>query len=110
VASEAGSRLGIIPRLLAAARRAALEGKDKAEAGQPLKGDFVGAMLDEFFLRYAESLRSAAYVRDVIERLVKPEIGGIALSDVRRSHVTAMLDKIADKERASDGGPDLGDS
>jgi hypothetical protein len=39
----------------AAARRAALEGKDKAEAGQP-----VGAMLDEFFLRYAESLRSAA--------------------------------------------------
>jgi hypothetical protein len=39
----------------AAARRAALEGKDKAEAGQP-----VGAMFDEFFLRYAESLRSAA--------------------------------------------------
>jgi hypothetical protein len=53
-------------------------------------------MLDEFFLRYAESLRSAAYVKDVIERLVKPEIGSIALNDIRRSHVAAMLDKIAD--------------
>jgi integrase len=90
--------LGHYPAItLAAARRAALEGKDKAEAGEPIKADFVGAMLDEFFLRYAESLRSAAYVQDVIERLVKPEIGGIALSDIRRSHVAAMLDKIADK-------------
>jgi hypothetical protein len=73
----------------AAARRAALEGKDKA--------DLVGAMLDEFFLRYAESLRSVAYVKDVIERLVKPEIGSIALSDIRRSHVAAMLNMIADE-------------
>jgi integrase len=76
--------------------QAALDCKDKAEAGQPIKSDLVGAMLDEFFLRYAESLRSAAYVKDVIERLVKPEIAGIALSEIRRSHVAAMLDKIAD--------------
>lgn len=90
--------LGPYPAItLAAARRAVLEGKDKAEAGRPIKADLVGAMLDEFFLRYAESLRSAAYVKDVIERLVKPEIGSIALNDIRRSHVAAMPDKIADQ-------------
>jgi integrase len=90
--------LGHYPAItLAAARRAALEGRDKAEAGQPIEADLVGAMLDQFFSRYAESLRSAAYVQDVIERLVKRKIGGIALSDIRRSHVAAMLDKIADK-------------
>lgn len=43
---------------LAAARPAALEGKDEA--------DLVGAMLDEFFLRYAESIhgRSLRQGRD----------------------------------------------
>jgi integrase len=90
--------LGHYPAItLAAARRAALEGKDKAEAGQPIQADLIGAMLDEFLLRYAESLRSAAYIKDVIERLLKPEIGSIALSDIRRSHVAAMLDRIADE-------------
>jgi hypothetical protein len=94
---------------LAAARRAALEGKDKAEAGQPMKADLVGAMLDEFFLRYAESLRGADYVRDVIERLVKPEIGSIPLSDIRRKPRRGNARQDRWRERGSDGGPDLGD-
>src|SRR5262249_50236017 len=49
-------------------------------------------------------LRSADYVKDVIDRLVKPEIGGIDLSEIRRSHVSRMLDKIAD-----DNGPVMAD-
>jgi hypothetical protein len=39
----------------------------------------------------------AAYVKDAIERLVKPEIGSIALSDIRRCHLAPMINKIADE-------------
>jgi integrase len=99
--------LGEYPGLsLAAARAKVLEAKAALAEGQSpkAKADDVGSMLDEFHSRYAADLRTADYVRDVIDRLVKPEIGGIALSDIRRSHVAAMLDKIAD-----DNGPVMAD-
>src|SRR5215467_4229096 len=66
--SQSGKRrrlsLGHYPSMsLAAARARAVEGKDKAEAGQPMKANNVAAMLDEFHSRYAQDLRSADYVK-----------------------------------------------
>jgi integrase len=103
--SRAGKRgralIGTYPAIsLSAARRAAIETKDAVEAGRnPTKATTVGAMLDKFTERYVikdAKLRTADYVKDVIERLVKPEIGGVALNEIKRSHVVRMLDTIAD--------------
>jgi len=91
--------LGEYPGLsLAAARAKVLEAKTALAEGQSpkAKADDVGSMLDDFHSRYAKELRSADYVKDVIERLVKPEIGSIALTEIRRSHISRMLDTIAD--------------
>ena len=67
--------LGTYPGMsLAAARAKVVEAKVNIADGKdpnPTKGD-VGSMLDEFQARYADELRSADYVRDVIDRLVKP--------------------------------------
>lgn len=60
----------------------------------------VATMLDEFVDRYCrkeKKLRTADRIESDFERLVKPEIGDIMVYDLRRSHVTDMLDDIADE-------------
>jgi integrase len=68
----------------------------------------VAEVLDEFLVRHVRNkdrpLRSAKEYDSAFNRLVKPEIGSIALYELKRSQVSAMLDKIEDKS-----GPTMAD-
>jgi integrase len=57
----------------------------------------VAGLLDLFVERYAKKLRSGDQYKSAFERLVKPEIGNIGIYEIRRSHVTGMLDEIEDE-------------
>ena len=70
------------------------------EDGKRPIGKTVADVIDEHVTRYVEreaKLRNAPAIKSTFERLVKPSIGAIGIYDVRRSHVVAMLDKIADE-------------
>jgi integrase len=77
------------------------------EDGDKPEGLDVSGMLDMFMARYVEKeakLRSGDQIKMIFDRLVKPRIGKLGIYDIRRSHVVAMLDKIAD-----DSGPVMAD-
>lgn len=61
----------------------------------------VSDVIDEFMNRYVRSkekpLRSADQIQSAFDRLVKPNIGKIAVSELRRSHVAEMLDNVEDR-------------
>jgi integrase len=72
----------------------------RAEDGDKPAGLDVAGLLDTFIERYAKreaKLRSVDQIEATFERLVKPEIGPLGIYDIRRSHVVAMLDEIADE-------------
>jgi integrase len=60
----------------------------------------VSSVLDDFVTRYLRNkdrpLRSADEYERAFERLVKPRIGRLGISELRRSHVAEMLDGIED--------------
>jgi integrase len=66
----------------------------------------VAGMIDIFVKRYlkAGKLRSAGMIEAQLERLVKPKIGKVGIYELRRSHISRMLDEIADEngERMAD--------
>jgi integrase len=66
----------------------------------------VAGMIDIFVKRYlkAGKLRSAGMIEAQLERLVKPKIGKVGIYELRRSHVSRMLDEIADEN-----GPRMAD-
>jgi integrase len=66
----------------------------------------VAGMIDIYVKRYlkAGKLRSAGMIEAQLERLVKPKIGKIGIYELRRSHVSRMLDEIADEN-----GPRMAD-
>jgi integrase len=68
------------------------EEKEKKGEPQPPKG-----LLDLFVERYAKKLRSGDQYKSSFKRLVHPEIGDIGIYEIRRSHVTGMLDEIEDE-------------
>jgi integrase len=71
----------------------------RLQDGDRPKGETVSGLLDRFIERYVEKdakLRSGDQMKATFERLVKPAIGKIGIYDLRRSHVVAMLDEIAD--------------
>jgi integrase len=77
-----------------------LNGENKSEQAAP-------GLLDIFMDRYVRKeakLRSADLIEATLVRLVYPEIGKLGIYDIRRSHVVAMLDEIAD-----DSGPVMAD-
>jgi integrase len=69
----------------------------RLEEGDKPDGLDVAGLLDLFVERYASKLRSGDQYKSTFERLVKPEIGNIGIYDIRRSHVTGMLDEIEDE-------------
>jgi integrase len=72
----------------------------RLQDGNQPGGLTAGRMLDNWLARYVRNeakLRSADEIARVLERLVKPEIGNLGIYEVRRSHVVAMLDTIADE-------------
>jgi integrase len=61
----------------------------------------VSDVLDLFMKRYApEKLRRPDHYADAFERLVKPAIGKIPITDLRRRHIVDMLDTIEDDNGA----------
>ena len=62
----------------------------------------IASILDEFVARYVRSPkqplreRTAGEYESAFKRLVKPRIGKLGIYDVRRSHLTKMLDEIED--------------
>ena len=60
----------------------------------------VASILDDFVTRHVRNnnqpLRSADEYESAFNRLVKPRIGKLSVYEVRRSHVTEMLDEIED--------------
>jgi integrase len=65
--------------------------------GDKPEGLDVAGLLDLFVDRYAKKLRSGDQYKSAFERLAKPEIGNIGIYEIRRSHVTGMLDEIEDE-------------
>jgi integrase len=83
----------------------------RLEDGNTPEGMTVGNLLDQFVDRYVQreaKLRSAAAIKSALDNLVKPAIGKLGIYEIRRSHVIAMLDDIADGKGGEDedrGGP-----
>lgn len=65
--------------------------------GEQLRVATFRALADTYFAREGAKLRSPDRRRAVLERLVFPAIGNMAVEDIRRSDVIRMLDTIEDE-------------
>jgi integrase len=65
--------------------------------GEQLRVATFRALADTYFAREGAKLRSPDRRRAVLERLVFPAIGNMAVEDIRRSDVIRMLDAIEDE-------------
>ncbi len=61
----------------------------------------VGRLIDEFLAREAQKLRSAAEIRRILDRYVRPRIGARSIYALKRSDVVGMLDEVEDKHGAT---------
>jgi integrase len=75
------------------------------DGDKPAEGN-VSGLLDTYITRYlkAGKLRSAGMIEAQLERLVKPKIGKVGIYELKRSHISRMLNEIAD-----DSGPRMAD-
>lgn len=80
------------------------QGRDPAQAKQAARARFkaakantVRALCENYLHREAGRLRSGRLRKRTLERLVYPAIGDVPLSELRRSHIVAMLDDIEDR-------------
>ncbi len=75
------------------------------DGDKPAEGN-VSGLLDTYIARYlkAGKLRSAGMIEAQLERLVKPRIGKIGIYELKRSHISRMLDEIDDEN-----GPRMAD-
>ena len=71
------------------------------DGDKPADGN-VSGLLDTYIARYlkAGKLRSAGMIEAQLERLVKPRIGKVGIYELKRSHISRMLDEIADENGA----------
>jgi integrase len=71
------------------------------DGDKPAEGN-VSGLLDTYIARYLKTgkLRSAGMIEAQLERLVKPRIGEVGIYELRRSHISRMLDEIADENGA----------
>lgn len=79
----------------------------RLQDGDKPDGLDVAGLFDQFVERYVKKeakLRSADMIEAQLDRLAKPEIGSLGIYEIRRSHVVAMLDEIADEN-----GPRMAD-
>ncbi len=82
--------------------------RKQEEVAKP-KALTINDMLDQFEKRYLDEkgLRSADAYKGAFKRYVRPDLGDYSIYDIRRSHVTAMLEDIADEEEG--GGSTMRD-
>jgi integrase len=92
---------------LSAARQwAKIQLGNVASGGDPLTekrkaasaaGNTLRSIAESYFQRDGKKLRSIVERRKVFERLIYPKFGGREVSDIRRSEIVALLDKIEDQ-------------
>jgi integrase len=63
------------------------------------------AVAQRYLERKGEKFRSLALLRSTIERLLYPTLGSLPVADIRRSHITKMMDRVEDEN-----GPTAADS
>ena len=71
----------------------------RQEDGDGPAAKTVSGLLDQFVercLKKDPELRSAGMIEQQLTRLVKPRIGKVGMYDLRRSHISKMLNEIAD--------------
>jgi integrase len=80
-----------------------------AKGGDPLterrkaeraKGETLKAIVEEYLAQEADRLRTADGRRSVLERLVLPKLGGRPISDITRTDIVRLLDRIVDENGA----------
>jgi integrase len=79
-------------------------GVDPAKAQAEAAANTFQAICDEYMAREGSKLRSAEWRRQVLERLVYPALGPKPISEIRRSDIVQLLDKIQDQR-----GPAMAD-
>jgi integrase len=79
-------------------------GVDPAKAQAEAAANTFQAICEEYMAREGSKLRSAEWRRHVLERLVYPAIGTKPISEIRRSDIVRLLDKIQDQS-----GPAMAD-
>src|SRR5262249_29352299 len=62
-----------------------------------VKADTVQALCENYLKREAGKLRTGKERRQVLERLVFPEIGDVPLAELKRSRLVTLFDKIEDE-------------
>jgi integrase len=77
---------------------------DKQAASEPETAPAtVGSVIDDYLRRYADRARSRASYREyerVLHDRVKPLLGGVRMTELKRSHIVAALDEIEDERGA----------
>jgi integrase len=99
--------LGTYPATgLAPARSRAIEARGAIEAGQDPRAVGTGPLTlrtvcEEWFAREGSALRTGSHRHATIARLVYPYLGDRPVSEVRRSDIVRLLDRVADDCGAS---------
>ncbi|KQT21734.1 MULTISPECIES: integrase arm-type DNA-binding domain-containing protein [unclassified Bradyrhizobium] len=86
----------------------AAKGADPLEARRKAAekvGNTLKAVGDDYLAREGKALRSIDQRRDHLERLVFPKLGRKQIADIKRSEITALLDRIEDEQ-----GPVMADA
>lgn len=86
----------------------AAKGADPLEARRKAAekvGDTFKAVGEEYLAREGKALRSIDQRRDHLERLVFPKLGRKQIGEIKRSEITALLDRIEDEQ-----GPVMADA
>ena len=76
-------------------------GIDPAQVQAEAAKDTLCAICTDYFARDGAELRSAEWRRSALERLVFPVLGSRPISEVRRSDLVRLLDKIEDEQGPS---------
>lgn len=73
---------------------AKIEARAKAKSAQT-----IGGIIEKYVTEHLQknALRSADETESFFDRLVKPKIGHLGAHELRKSHIVALLDEIADK-------------
>jgi len=87
---------------LGAARSKAEEARAHVEAGKDprsaiTKPETLKAICEEYFKREGLALRTGAYRRATLERLVYPRLAERPIAEIRRSELVRLLDSITDE-------------
>jgi integrase len=95
----------------ATALKALSEGVDPAQArkaqrvqSELAKADTLRSIATEYLAREEKRLRSIGQRRRIFERLILPTLGGMPISDVRRTDIIRLIDHVEDKS-----GPRMAD-